>query len=68
MCRQCANSRIKRVSAFMVDLNKKCFRNIYAPHGAKFVFIFYVEAKPVQASNQGIKIYKVDKSGLKRVV
>ena len=24
------------------------------------MFIFYVEAKPVQASNQGIKIYKVD--------
>ena len=30
-------------------LHKKCFRNIYAPHGAKFRFIFYVEAKPVQS-------------------
>ena len=27
--------------------NKNCFRNIYAPHGAKFRFIFSVEAKPV---------------------
>ena len=29
--------------------NKKCFRNIYAPHGAKFRYIFSVEAKPVQS-------------------
>ena len=31
------------------NLNKKCFRNIYAPHGAKFRFIFSVEAKSVQS-------------------
>ena len=29
--------------------NKKCFRNIYAPHGAKFRLIFSVEAKPVRS-------------------
>ena len=29
--------------------NKKCFRNIYAPHGANFRFIFSIEAKPVQS-------------------
>ena len=29
--------------------NKKFFRKIYAPHGAKFRFIFSVEAKPVQS-------------------
>ena len=29
--------------------NKKCLRNIYAPHGAKFRFIFSVEAKPVRS-------------------
>ena len=32
-----------------VEVNKKCFRNIYAPHGAKFRFIFSVEAKPIQS-------------------
>ena len=30
------------------------------PHGAKFRFIFSVEAKPVQARREGIKIYKLD--------
>ena len=40
--------------------NKKCFRNIYAAHGAKFRFILSVEAKLSKASKQGIKIYTVD--------
>ena len=31
------------------SINKKCFRNVYAPLGAKFRFIFSVEAKPVQS-------------------
>ena len=31
-------------------LNKKYFRNIYAPHGAKFMFIFSIEAKPVRSN------------------
>ena len=29
--------------------NKKCFRNIYAPHGTKLRFIFSVGAKPVRS-------------------
>ena len=36
--------------------NKKCFRNIYAVHGAKFRFIFSVEAKPVR-SKYALGIY-----------
>ena len=36
--------------------NKKCFRNIYAPLGAKFRFIFSVEAKPVRSKvSKGFK-------------
>ena len=30
--------------------NKKCFRNIYAPHDAKFRVIFSEEAKTVQSN------------------
>nr|XP_022320084.1 uncharacterized protein LOC111122586 [Crassostrea virginica] len=32
--------------------NKKCFRNIYAPHGSKFRFIFSVGAKPVRSKHK----------------
>ena len=35
--------------AMSSSVNKKSFTNIYAPHGAKFRFIFSVEAKPVQS-------------------
>ena len=34
--------------------NKKCFRNIYAPHGAKFWFIFSVEAKCLKQVSKGV--------------
>ena len=32
-------------------INKKCFRNIYAPNGSKFRFIFSVEANLYKAGN-----------------
>ena len=43
-------------ASFKLLINKRCFRNIYAPHGAKFRLIC------PKASKQGIKIYKVDKT------
>ena len=39
-----------------MNRNKKCFRNIYAPRGAKFRFIFSVEGNPVR--RKGIKYIK----------
>ena len=47
-------------SVSIIKNNKKCFRNIYAPHGAKFRFLFSVKQHMYEASNQGVKIYKVD--------
>ena len=39
-------------------MNKKCFRNICAPHGAKFRSIFSVEAKPIEQVTKGLKYMK----------
>ena len=39
--------------------NKKCFRNIYAPHGAKFRFIFSVRSKIcTKQETKGLKYVK----------
>ena len=40
---------LNTIQVSFTDINKKCFRNIYAPHGTKFRFIFSVGAKPVRS-------------------
>ena len=57
----------KKIRNIKMKKNMKCFRTIYAPHGAKFRFIFSVEAKPVRS--KGLKYVKwtthwAQKSGL----
>ena len=55
---QPVNVNVLHVHLKQLVFTKKCFRKIYAPHGAKFRFIFSIEAK-LAAITQPSPIFKI---------